>query len=374
MLNDGLFHLDPSVVQPAIPAVLFLIEHEKGLVADLGELGTPAGTALDGLIRLDVAHDHDFLTAADLPANGLQDLAEQGSLREFPAHKAGNIGQAHIFQGQFFGSEDAHAALPFDLVPIKAVVHFFNAPSLGLRAEKLLGSGGPAAEKNTLFRIQHGCSLVVRHAGARRIIRCRNTAFLQRLTGHTRRAVASAQYADTFTRRELLIGGLNNGQLLSIFQFDRNFEAMLVWMDEEAMDVNKQFYIKQTTHTTRARVDSIRYKVNVNTMEQSSVDHLELNEIGRVVFTTGKELFFDPYRRNKQTGSFILIDPITNNTSAVGMIIDRVDAKDMVTEDALATLNLPEMGIGEEYYEAIRKVCEELGRQGVSVKCITEKR
>ena len=145
-------------------------------------------------------------------------------------------------------------------------------------------------------------------------------------------------------------------------------------MDEEAMDVNKQFYIKQTTHTTRARVDSIRYKVNVNTMEQSSVDHLELNEIGRVVFTTGKALFFDPYRRNKQTGSFILIDPITNNTSAVGMIIDRVDAKDMVTEDALATLNLPEMGIGEEHYEAIRKVCEELGRQGVSVKCITEKR
>ena len=63
-----------------------------------------------------------------------------------------------------------------------------------------------------------------------------------------------------------------------------------------------------------------------------------------MVFTTGKELFFDPYRRNKQTGSFILIDPITNNTSAVGMIIDRVDAKDMVTEDALATLNLPEMG------------------------------
>lgn len=155
---------------------------------------------------------------------------------------------------------------------------------------------------------------------------------------------------------------------------DRNFEAMLVWMDEEPMDVTKQFYIKQTTNTTRTRVDSIRYKVNVNTMEQSSVDHLELNEIGRVVFTTGKELFFDPYMKNKQTGSFILIDPITNNTSAVGMIIDRVDAKDMVTEDALAVLNLPELGIGEEHYGAIRKVCEELERQGVPVKCITEKK
>lgn len=153
---------------------------------------------------------------------------------------------------------------------------------------------------------------------------------------------------------------------------DRNFDAMLVWMDEEPMDVNKQFYIKHTTNTTRARVDSVRYKVNVNTMEQSGVDHLELNEIGRVVFTTGKELFFDPYSKNKQTGAFILIDPITNNTSAVGMIIGRVDARDMVTEDALAVLNLPDLGIGKEHYEAIRILCDELGRQGIPVKCITE--
>ena len=56
---------------------------------------------------------------------------------------------------------------------------------------------------------------------------------------------------------------------------DRNFEAMLVWMDEEEMDVNKSFYIKETTHTPRARVDSIRYKVDVNTMEHSSVDKLQ---------------------------------------------------------------------------------------------------
>ena len=154
---------------------------------------------------------------------------------------------------------------------------------------------------------------------------------------------------------------------------DRNFEAMLVWMDEEEMDVNKSFYIKQTTHTTRARVDSIRYKVDVNTMEHSSVDKLQLNEIGRVVFTTGKELFFDPYARNKQTGAFILIDPITNNTSAVGMVIDRVDAKDMVSEEALAVLNLPEMGIDPIHYEAIRQVCEALNKQGLPIKCITTK-
>ena len=149
---------------------------------------------------------------------------------------------------------------------------------------------------------------------------------------------------------------------------DRNFEAMLVWMDEEPMDVNKQFYIKQTTNTTRARIDSIKYKVDVNTMEQSQVDKLSLNEIGRVVFTTGKELFFDPYHTNKQTGSFILIDPITNNTSAVGMIIDRVDVKDMAHEDALATINLQELGIDESHFETISKVCMELTRQGIPVK------
>lgn len=156
---------------------------------------------------------------------------------------------------------------------------------------------------------------------------------------------------------------------------DRNFESMLVWMDEEPMDMSKQFYIKHTTNLTRARVDSIRYKVNVNTMEQLTADSLpmKLNEIARVVFTTGKELMFDPYQKNKQTGAFILIDPITNNTSAVGMIIDRVDAKDMVTEDALAVLNLPELGIGKEHYDAVRTICKELERQGVPVKCITDK-
>ena len=114
---------------------------------------------------------------------------------------------------------------------------------------------------------------------------------------------------------------------------DRNFETMLVWMDEEPMDINKSFFIKQTTNISRTRIDSIKYKVDVNTMEHLSIDNgklsketlpMQLNQIARVVLTTAKELFFDPYQKNKATGSFILIDPITNNTSAVGMIIDRV--------------------------------------------------
>ena len=105
------------------------------------------------------------------------------------------------------------------------------------------------------------------------------------------------------------------------------------------MDVNKSFFIKQTTNLSRTRIDNIRYKVDVNTMEKLSLENgrltketlpMQLNQIARVVLTTAKELFFDPYQANKATGSFILIDPITNNTSAVGMIIDRVERNDKI--------------------------------------------
>lgn len=151
----------------------------------------------------------------------------------------------------------------------------------------------------------------------------------------------------------------------------RCFEAMLVWMDEEAMDRDKHFYLKQTTNTTRAHIDGIRYKVNVNTMEQSPAERLELNEIGKVVISTNKELFFDPYVANKQTGAFILIDPITNNTSAVGMILNPVDDNQAASEfEHVITLNLLELGIAPEHYEAVGKVCKEIERHGVELRII----
>ena len=160
---------------------------------------------------------------------------------------------------------------------------------------------------------------------------------------------------------------------------DRNFEAMMVWMDEEPMDINKSFFIKQTTNLSRTRIDAIKYKVDVNTMEHLSVDNgqltadslpLQLNQIARVVLTTAKELFFDPYKKNKSCGSFILIDPITNNTSAVGMIIDRVEVKNMSNTDDIPVLDLPKLGIAPEHYEAVEKAVKELERQGFAVKII----
>ncbi len=159
----------------------------------------------------------------------------------------------------------------------------------------------------------------------------------------------------------------------------RNFEAMLVWMDEEPMDAKKSFFIKQTTNTSRTHIDSIKYKVDVNTMEHLSLENgkltketlpMQLNQIARVVITTAKELFFDPFAKNKATGAFILIDPISNNTSAVGMIIDKVNDCEMIAGQELPTLDLPKLGIKPENYDAIETAVKELYRQGIEIKII----
>lgn len=151
----------------------------------------------------------------------------------------------------------------------------------------------------------------------------------------------------------------------------RYLETMLVWMDEQPMDRSKQFYLKHNTNTTRATIDDILYQVDVNTMEQHPADGFKLNEIGRVKITTAKTLFFDPYKDNRATGAFILIDPITNNTSAVGMIIDAVEVSD-VEKELLPELNLPRLGIDPQHYEAIELAVKDLERQGLAINIIKE--
>ncbi|WP_340114281.1 sulfate adenylyltransferase subunit CysN [Maribellus mangrovi] len=135
---------------------------------------------------------------------------------------------------------------------------------------------------------------------------------------------------------------------------ERQFEAMLVWMDETDMNLSTQFYIKQASNNTKARIDAIKYKVDVNTLEKSNIEKFKLNEIGRVVLTTTKPLFFDPYKKNKQTGSFILIDPVTHNTVAVGMIIDKLSSKELpsrITDVDKAKIAKGEALIKPEEYE-----------------------
>ncbi|MDA3881906.1 MAG: sulfate adenylyltransferase subunit CysN [Bacteroidales bacterium] len=144
---------------------------------------------------------------------------------------------------------------------------------------------------------------------------------------------------------------ISRGEMLvhpdNLPHIERQFEAMLVWMDEKAMNPHGEFYIKHNTNTTKARFDKIRNKVDVNTLEKSDeISHLELNEIGRVVITTVKPLFFDAYKKNKNTGSFILIDPITNNTCAVGIILDKIHADSLPHKITDAERSQINKGIG----------------------------
>ena len=147
----------------------------------------------------------------------------------------------------------------------------------------------------------------------------------------------------------------------------RHLQTKLVWMDEEPMDRTKQFFLKANTNTTRATVSAIDYRIDVNTMEHLPGQDFKLNEIGQVQITTAKTLFFDPYTKNRATGAFILIDPITNNTCAVGMIEKQLDEAELLHED-LPTLDLPKLGIGPEHYQAIETAVKELSRQGIEVK------
>lgn len=97
-------------------------------------------------------------------------------------------------------------------------------------------------------------------------------------------------------------------------------DAMVCWMSEQKMDRKIPYILKHTSMATKAFVDEIIYKVDVNTLHRSSVDTLELNDIARVQFSLSNPVFMDPYKNNRSTGSFILIDPMSNNTVAAGMI------------------------------------------------------
>ena len=158
LFDDRILNRFPAgFLVPDKPVIADLIENDKRLVADFGKLRSPAGAAFDGIVRLDHAHNDNLAAAAHLPADALQDFAEQGSPRVLPVHEFGDVGQAHILESQFLAGKDSHAALALYLMPLEAVVHLFDAPSFSQRSEKLLCSGGTAAVKNTLPGIEHAC-------------------------------------------------------------------------------------------------------------------------------------------------------------------------------------------------------------------------
>jgi sulfate adenylyltransferase subunit 1 (EFTu-like GTPase family) len=105
----------------------------------------------------------------------------------------------------------------------------------------------------------------------------------------------------------------------------KNLEARICWMSEMPMNTTDRFLLKYTSKTVKAKINCVIDRVDINSLiHQIEPDTLDMNDIGRVTITLAQPIFVDNYKINRETGSFILIDEITHQTVAVGMI-DHVD-------------------------------------------------
>jgi bifunctional enzyme CysN/CysC len=104
----------------------------------------------------------------------------------------------------------------------------------------------------------------------------------------------------------------------------QDIDAMVSWLAEAPMRVGGKYAIKHTSRSARAVVQDLRYRLDVNTLHRDlEAQTLGLNEIGRVTLRSTQPLFYDEYRRNRSTGSFVIVDEGTNNTVGAGMILEK---------------------------------------------------
>jgi sulfate adenylyltransferase large subunit len=117
------------------------------------------------------------------------------------------------------------------------------------------------------------------------------------------------------------------------------FNATIVWMAEQAMTPGRQYTIKLATRSVSGSVSAINHRIDVNTLEQHSATELNLNEIASCTVSVNAPVVFDPYKQNKGTGAFIIIDRLTNVTVGAGMISgtsDNNNLSDVSTEERAA--------------------------------------
>lgn len=105
----------------------------------------------------------------------------------------------------------------------------------------------------------------------------------------------------------------------------RDFVADVVWMTEEALQIDREYEVKIGSQSVFGYVKEINYKVDVNSLDKSEASQLALNEIGRCHFTLNETVQFDAYEDNRLTGAFIIIDRLTNVTVGAGMVAQSID-------------------------------------------------
>ncbi|WP_416768598.1 sulfate adenylyltransferase subunit CysN [Sulfurimonas sp. ST-25] len=141
---------------------------------------------------------------------------------------------------------------------------------------------------------------------------------------HATAAAAYAPMAVTITTEDEV--DISRGDMLvhtdDVPRVSNALKVMLVWMDETPMQPEQSYYIKRATSDATGRFEDINYKIDVNTYAREQVDTLALNDIASCKLVLNRPIAADHYSDNRQTGSFIVVDRVTNNTVGAGMIVD----------------------------------------------------
>ena len=111
-----------------------------------------------------------------------------------------------------------------------------------------------------------------------------------------------------------LITGINDMPSLS-----REIRLMICWFNEKPLSTSARYIIRNHANESVCRIKCINFKVNISTMQKEPSDQVMMNDIANIIVLTSKPLYFDPFVKNNITGSFILIDEVTNETIAAGM-------------------------------------------------------
>ena len=184
------------------------------------------------------------------------------------------------------------------------------------------------------------------------------------LNGNTSREAFAGQSVVITLEDEI---DVSRGEMLvrthNIPNVGTEFEATLCWMDSTAdLDLTKHYLIQMGPRVSHAYVRALSYKLDVNTLHREEARTVSLNEIGRVSVETAQPFFFDPYERNRETGSFILIDPGSNLTVAAGMIrFDSGRLEESVETPVSSNVVWEELTVTREMREV---------RQGYRARCL----
>lgn len=161
-------------------------------------------------------------------------------------------------------------------------------------------------------------------------------------------------------------------------EVSNHFEATVCWFAEQAMQPGKSYLIKHTTRTTRCQIDTLRYRLNIDTFHREPAAQLKFNEIGRVYITTHVPLLFDPYYKNRNTGGFIIIDELTNATVGAGVMLDAVKGaatKTLTTSQPGTIVHLSGLppAAQAKVFKALAKTLKKRGIKLVDIKLTNKK-